>query len=155
MDLTRLHDDEKRATGVAVGMAFCGPVGWIVMGVKAAEAKQLRDAYENLTSQIEKLKQDRQEETDLITLVTQLITQCDDIDQKITSAITAMKELSELFNEQGNCYDKIATYLAGMKTGTDAKTLTNRKAFVDYNMQKAINKLKEVCRTAFQLCWAQ
>ena len=143
--LTSSLHNQKTATGIAVGTAFCGPIGWVVMSFKASEASDLRDAYENLMSQVEKLKNDNQEQLDLITCVTQLVNQFDNIDDKMITAIDAMTELSQLFNEQATCYDKIALYLGGMKTGADAKGLANRKAFIDYNLKQAIKKLKEVC----------
>ena len=111
----------------------------------AVKAVKLREAYEALMSQIEKLKKDNQEQEILIRFVTQLITQFDEIDDKMVNAITAMKELSKLFGEQAACYDKIALYLGGMKTGADAKGSAIRKTFIEYNMTKTLEKLKEVC----------
>lgn len=114
------------------------------MGIHAAKAAGLREAYDNLQSQISKLQQDRKEETDLIAFVNQLIAQCSDIDQKMTDAITAMTELSLLFSNQSDCYDKIAVSLDRMKTSTDLGALKSRKQFIQYQMKVCIDKLKEV-----------
>ena len=116
------------------------------MSVKAAEAANLRKAYEELCNNVEKFKQERQEETNLINSVNQLILQCDDIDGKMTTAITAMAELSALFSTQADCYDKIACYLGNIKVGTTSTSLTNRKYFIDYSLGKTVDKLKEVSR---------
>lgn len=115
------------------------------MGVKAAEAVNLREAYENLMDQVRKLTQDRQEETTLISFVTQLIYAYTNIDGKISAAIDAIAELAGLFNEQAGCYDKIAVFLGGMLKGTTSDSAANRKAFISYNIKRAIEKLKEVC----------
>ncbi|KAL7624612.1 hypothetical protein AAE478_006179 [Parahypoxylon ruwenzoriense] len=134
----------EEATGIAVGLAFTGIIGWIVMGVKAAEASNLRKAYDNLMEQVRKLTQDRQEEATLITFVTQLVNAYTDIDGKMSAAIDAIAELAGLFNEQAGCYDKIAVSLGGMWTGTTSDSAVNRKAYINYNMKKAIEKLKEL-----------
>ena len=122
-----------------------GPLGTIVMVINATKAVKLREAYEDLMSQVEKLKQDNQEQENLISYVNQLVTKFDEIDDKMINAITAMKELSKLFGEQAACYDKIALYLGGLKTAADAKGLAIRKTFIDYNLGKALEKLKSVC----------
>ena len=117
------------------------------MGVKAAKAESLRNAHENLERQAEKLKEENRAQLDFITYVKQLVTQFDGIDDKMNIAITATKTLGELFKDQAACYDRIGSYLGGMKGGADAKELADRKAFIEYNVSQAIQKLREVCET--------
>jgi chaperonin cofactor prefoldin len=114
------------------------------MGVHAAKAAALHRVWSDLQDQIAQLQQDRKEETDLITFVNQMITQCTDIEQKMADAITAMMELSLLFSNQADCYDKIAVSLDRMRTSTDLGALRSRKQFIQYQIKICTNKLKEV-----------
>lgn len=59
-----------------------------------------------------------------------MLTQSADIDKKTDDAITAMTELSPLFSEQADCYDKIGVYLNPMKASTDLDFLKSRKAYI-------------------------
>lgn len=59
-----------------------------------------------------------------------MLTQSADIDKKTDDAITAMTELSLLFSEQADCYDKIGVYLNPMKASTDLDFLKSRKAYI-------------------------
>ncbi|CAG7559096.1 unnamed protein product [Fusarium equiseti] len=138
------YADWEKNTAIAVGTCWFGVVGWNVMGVHAAKAAALRRAWADLESQIAQLQQDRKEETDLITFVNQLITQCTDIEQKMADAITAMTELSLLFSNQADFYDKIDVSLDRMRTSTDLAALRNRKQFIQYQIKICTNKLKEV-----------
>jgi hypothetical protein len=126
-------------------------LGWglIPMSIKAAKAAKLREAYDNLRTQIEKYKKDREEETTLIEYVSTLIRQCESIDSKMETAIKAMTDLSGLFSEQGKCYDKIASYLRTMASTRVVKLdLVNRRNFINYNTKQAIKKLKEVSQNS-------
>ena len=114
------------------------------MPIHAAKADDLRRSCDALQDQISKLRQDRKEETDLIIFLNQLITQCTDIEQKMTDAIMAMAELSQLFSNQAGCYDKIAVSLNRMRANTDLGALKSRKAFIQYQMEVCTSKLREV-----------
>ncbi|KIL85162.1 hypothetical protein FAVG1_11591 [Fusarium avenaceum] len=152
-DAQNKYADWEKNTAIAIGTCWFGPIGWIVMGVHAAKAAGLRQAYDNLQTQIARLQQDRKEETDLIAFVNQLIAQCTDVDQKMADAITAMTELSLLFSNQSDCYDKIAVSLDRMKTSTDLGALKSRKQFIQYQMKVCVDKLKE--KVKFEDIWAK
>ncbi|KAK3901383.1 hypothetical protein C8A05DRAFT_34940 [Staphylotrichum tortipilum] len=134
--------DKARAT--AIGTAFAGPIGWIAMGIYAKKAADLEAKYNSLKAQMVTLFQQWQEGATLITYVTQLTKQCDDIDDKMDVAIKAMTELAALFSEQANCYDKIAFNLNGMSKGTGTNSVFNRRAWITKFMGDAITKLKEL-----------
>ncbi|TEY30974.1 hypothetical protein BOTCAL_0832g00010 [Botryotinia calthae] len=138
------YSEWDKNTAIAIGTCWFGPIGWIVMGIHAAKAVSLRSAYDDLQSQIARLQEDRQEETDLITFVNQMVTQCKDIGPKMTDAITAMTELSLLFSNQSDCYDKIAVSLDRMKTSTDLASLITRKKFIQYQIDVCTKKLKDL-----------
>ncbi|TGO07897.1 hypothetical protein BTUL_0239g00070 [Botrytis tulipae] len=138
------YSEWDKNTAIAIGTCWFGPIGWIVMGIHAAKAVSLRSAYDDLQSQIARLQEDRQEETDLITFVNQMVTQCKDIGPKMTDAITAMTELSLLFSNQSDCYDKIAVSLDRMKTSTDLAALITRKKFIQYQIDVCTKKLKDL-----------
>lgn len=114
------------------------------MGIHASKAKSLRDSYDGLQNQMSELAKDRKEEADLITFVNQMMKQCDDIKEKMETAIHGMTELSGLFSEQADCYDKISVSLDRMKTSVDLNALASRKAYIEYHMKSCVTKLKEV-----------
>jgi hypothetical protein len=143
-DAQNKYADWEKNTAIAVGTCWLGVVGWVIMGIHAAKAAELRRAYDDLQDQIAKLQKDRKEETDLISFVNLLIVQCTGIEKKMEDAITAMTELSQLFSNQSDCYDKISVSLDRMKTSTDTASLANRKAFIQYQMKVCIKKLKEL-----------
>jgi hypothetical protein len=120
------------------------PLGWIVMAFDASKAKSLRDSFVDLQTQVANMANDRKQETDLITFVTLLIKQCTEIEQKMETAITAITELSSLFSEQVNSYDKISAELDRMSASADMKSLINRKSSIDYHLRICVEKLKDV-----------
>lgn len=134
--------DKARAT--AIGTAFAGPIGWIAMGIFAKKAADLESKYKSLKAQMASLAQSWQEGATLVNYVTQLTNQCDEIDDKMDVAIKAMTELSALFSEQANCYDKIAFNLNGMSKGTGTDSANNRRAWINKFMGDAVTKLKEL-----------
>ncbi|KAF2224082.1 hypothetical protein BDZ85DRAFT_280695 [Elsinoe ampelina] len=138
----------QEATGAAVGFVFAGIFGWIAMIYYSVHAANLRAAYNTLQEQIKTLEQDRREETALINNVRMLITQFDNIEDKMKEAIKAMTELALLFDEQAASYTRIAGYLDGMKTGASAAEYRNRKVFIQYNLDQAITKLRQLGKLA-------
>ncbi|KAK3686198.1 hypothetical protein B0T22DRAFT_443282 [Podospora appendiculata] len=138
------YSEWNDAKNMAIGMAFLGLPGWIYMGIKAAEADRLKQQADALNATVARLQRDAQEEAQLITFITQLTNQCDDIDDKMDTAIAAMVELAKLFNAQAACYDKIGLYIAGMYMGTDANSLRNRTTYIKTNMANCITKLRDL-----------
>jgi hypothetical protein len=116
----------------------------ILMAVNANKAAKLNTAWHQLLDQIEEIKKQKLEETTLILFVRELINQFDLIDDKMENAIVAMTELSGLFAAQSKCYNDISLGLQGMDFSIDMEDWENRKAFIDYNLEETINKLKDV-----------
>ncbi|KAJ4004049.1 hypothetical protein NW766_011905 [Fusarium irregulare] len=135
------YSDWEKNAATAVSTCWLGPLGWLVMGDNAAKADGLRHEYDSLQALIERLRQDQQEEITLIVLVNQLIAQSTDIEQKIIDAIAATEELSQLFNNQAYCYDKIAVSIDRMKPGEDLRV---RKEYVQNQMKVTVSKLREL-----------
>ncbi|KAG8625181.1 hypothetical protein KVT40_006932 [Elsinoe batatas] len=142
------YSEWQRATGGAVGMVFTGMLGWIAMITSSVKAGKLRAAYDAYCATIKTLEKDRREETTLINNVRMMITQCDGIEEKMREAITAMTELALLFDEQAGSYTRIAGYLDGMSSGASATELRNRKMFIQFNLDQAITKLRQLGRLA-------
>ncbi|KAJ4367760.1 hypothetical protein N0V86_009882 [Didymella sp. IMI 355093] len=133
---------------VACGSAFVPMLGLICMAVTTGFAVARRKEYEALVEQVNKAKRDNEEETNLIEFVTKMITQGKDIKLKMEAAITAMQELHDLFSNQSACYDKIASYLTGMKAGVKLESVANRKGFVMNCLNGAVGKLAELKKVA-------
>ncbi|KAK4098536.1 hypothetical protein N658DRAFT_526257 [Parathielavia hyrcaniae] len=138
------HSEWYKARATAIGTAFAGVFGWIAMGIYAKRAADLESKLNSLKARMATLVQQWQEGATLITYVTQLTKQCDDIDDKMEVAIKAMAELAALFNEQANCYDKIAFNLKNLSTGTGTNSARNRQAWITMFMGNAVTKLKEL-----------
>lgn len=119
-------------------------VGWIVMSVMAAQAAGLRKAYNELKDTIADGEKENAETMRVVRNVTTLIEQATDIDGKMSSAITAMGELSELFGNNATCYEKIAFYLNAMDSGVKSDSGNNRRAFVNLSLKKTVEWLGEV-----------
>lgn len=111
------------------------------MATQAAEAARLKTAYDNLIARVNQLRESNATLANLITIVNQLCTQCDDIDNKMETAINAMTELAELFSAMGTCYDSIAINLNGMATGVSNDSAVSRRTYINNKMSLAINKL--------------
>lgn len=115
------------------------------MATQAAEAARLKTAYDNLIARVNQLRESNSTLANLITIVNQLCTQCDDIDNKMETAINAMTELAALFSAMGTCYDSISTNLNGMATGVSSDSAVSRKNYINGKMQLAVTKLTLVC----------
>ncbi|KAH7188129.1 uncharacterized protein B0J16DRAFT_317799 [Fusarium flagelliforme] len=135
------YSDWETNTSIPVGTCWIGPLGWAVMSIHGTKDSDLYRAYNGLQDLMAKHQQDRQGETELISFVNQLATQYTDIDQKMADAIAARTELSQLFRNQAECYDKIAVSIDRMKPTTD---LRGRKQYIQYQMKVAIGKLREL-----------
>jgi len=129
---------------LAVGFAFWPGIGWVVMSVMAAQAAALRTAYDNLMEGIAKANAENAETCRVVANVNTMITQCVDIDGKMTTAIKAMEELSLLFGNHATCYEKIAFYLNGTSIGVKSESGTTRRAFVNMNLKKTVTWLADV-----------
>lgn len=145
LEAQQTHNEWIKARATAIGTAFAGVFGWIAMGIFSKKAADLEAKLNGLKAKLNSLAQEWQEGVTLITYVTQLTKQCDDIDDKMDTAIKAMTELAALFSAQADCYDKIAFNLNGMYKGTDTNSANNRKAWINFFMKANILKLKEVC----------
>ncbi|CAG5136911.1 uncharacterized protein ALTATR162_LOCUS5 [Alternaria atra] len=135
-------------TGVACGSVVVPIIGWISMAVNTGFAIARRNEYEELVKQVNKAKTDNQEETDLIEYVSKMVTQGKGIEKKMEAAVAAMQELHDLFSNQSECFDKVATYLSGMQAGVKLDSLTSRKLFVMNSMTSALKKLKDLKQVA-------
>ncbi|RBR08929.1 uncharacterized protein FIESC28_10109 [Fusarium coffeatum] len=135
------YSDWEKNAATTVGICSIKPLGWIVMGIQATKASDLRNDYDKLETLIAKNQQNQEEETQLIIFVNQLITQYAGIDQKMTEAIAAMKELSFLFSNQAECYDKIAASIPRMKPSTDMRA---RKQYIQSQMKVTVDRLREL-----------
>ncbi|KAJ6440547.1 Hybrid polyketide synthase/ nonribosomal peptide synthetase [Purpureocillium lavendulum] len=138
------YDDWDESKNRAIGFAFLGPLGWIAMGLKAARAAEDFAAYIKAINEANTLQKQNEVEATLIEHVSQMLTQSEGIERKMTDAIGAMTELSELFQEQANCYDRIVIHFGGMHKGTKATTAALRKRFVMTKMDQAIAKVREL-----------
>ncbi|KAK4132048.1 hypothetical protein BT67DRAFT_444172 [Trichocladium antarcticum] len=144
LEAQQTHSDWIKARATAIGTAFAGVFGWIAMGIFAKKAAGLEAKLNGLKAKLNNLAQEWQEGVTLITYVTQLTKQCDDIDDKMDTAIKAMAELAALFNAQASCYDRIAFNINGLYKGTDTNSANNRKAWINFYMKANILKLKEL-----------
>lgn len=104
----------------------------------------MRGAHENLQSQVSRYRQEAQEETDLIIFVSEVLAQRSGIDKKLADTISAMMELSSLFRNQSECYEKISQFVQRIQPSQDLVALKSRKMFVQYHVETCANKLREV-----------
>jgi chaperonin cofactor prefoldin len=116
------------------------------MGIDAAKSESLHNAHDGLRSRILSFRQEGQEETDLILFLNQMLAQRSGIDKKLANAISAMMELSLLFRNQSDCYDKISQFLERTEPSTDLEALKSRKMFIQYQVDTCANKLREVSK---------
>ncbi|RPA73623.1 hypothetical protein BJ508DRAFT_418966 [Ascobolus immersus RN42] len=122
---------------------------WIPMGIHADKAIKLKKKLDELRVKIQKLKQEKLEETTLIEHVNALITQCTDIDDKMGVALEAMTTLGKHFDVHRECYHDIAGYLNNMEvSGLTMGAMLSRKSCFNYNIDACVKSLHELRKVA-------
>lgn len=102
--------------------------------------------------QVQKYKDDNKEVANLILFVQSLLIQFQDIEGKMGKAINALSELSELFGNQANSYDAIASALGRMKFASGSSSAPNRKAWIMMYHGEAVKNLVTVSLLLFFSC---
>jgi hypothetical protein len=102
-------------------------------------------------ARVNQLRESNATLANLVTIVNQLCTRCDDIDNKMETAVLAMTELAALFSAMGTYYDNIVINLTGMATGVKSDSATARRLYINDKMSLAINKLTLVRPLRFHI----
>lgn len=76
--------------------------------------------------------------------MSEVLAQRSGIDKKLEDTISAMMELSSLFRNQSECYEKISQFVGRIQPSQDLEALKVRKMFIQYHVETCANKLREV-----------
>jgi hypothetical protein len=139
------YSQQDKNTAGAIATAPFGPIAWIGTGILTDRAIKARKEYDRLIAQIEKDRAERITTARLLTLVNSMIYQIDGLLPKMAKALDAMRELQELFRSQELNFQYIIQNLTAAEKGVKATALKWRKAWIERNLDKAVEKFEEVC----------
>ncbi|KAH7140034.1 hypothetical protein B0J13DRAFT_639302 [Dactylonectria estremocensis] len=131
------------AIGLGVGGVFIIWL-WIGTGVETDKAIKAKNKYDEMVALITKDNQDKADLVKVLELVRALVNHLHALLPKMQTALKAMKELQNLFNEQDLNFQLILNKLNDLQTGVSAKALRSRKAWISTAIDEAVEKFKEI-----------
>ncbi|KAL6416203.1 hypothetical protein AUP68_00417 [Ilyonectria robusta] len=132
-----------KAIGLGVGGVFLVWL-WIGSGVETDKAIKAKNKYDEMVTLITKDSQDKADLVKVLELVRALVNHFHALLPKMQTALTAMKELQNLFNEQNLNFQLILNKLTDLQTGVSAKGQRARKNWITTAIDEAVEKFKEI-----------
>ena len=128
--------------GVSIGWF---PIfGWIPLAFAAHNADNLQKAWAKLENSYNELTKRNKNEATLITFVESMVKQFDGLLDKIDAAISAVGDLSKMFEDQSQAYTVIRDGLSDIKNTTTEEDATNRKIFIDVCINQTVEQIQDV-----------
>lgn len=142
------YDAWKTATGVAIGVGLSFgwiPVfGWVALAAVANNAANFKEAWEKVWDSYNTLKAENEEEARLISFLTTVVGQFNDVDKKIQGAIAAVGTLGAMLQDQADAYSGIDAALQSLGAHTFSADAGNRQLFIKGKLDVTIKKLEEL-----------
>lgn len=117
---------------------------WIGSGVETDKAIKAKAKYDEMVALITKDNQEKADLVKVLELVRALVNHFHALLPKMQTALKAMKELQNLFNEQDLNFQLILNKLNDLQTGVSAKGQRARKNWISTAIDEAVEKFKEV-----------
>ncbi|KAH7007636.1 hypothetical protein EDB80DRAFT_718921 [Ilyonectria destructans] len=132
-----------KAIGMGVGGVFLVWL-WIGSGVETDKAIKAKAKYDEMVTLITKDNQEKADLVKVLELVRALVNHFHLLLPKMQTALKAMKELQNLFNEQDLNFQLILNKLTDLQTGVSAKGQRARKNRISTAIDEAVEKFKEI-----------
>ncbi|KAI2467791.1 hypothetical protein F4781DRAFT_297508 [Annulohypoxylon bovei var. microspora] len=132
-----------KAIGLGVGGVF---VAWLFIGagIEADKAIKAKAKYDEMVALIIKDNNDKADLVKVLELVRALVNHFHHLLPKMQTALKAMRELQNLFNEQDLNFQLILNKLNDLQKGVSAEGQRSRKSWICIAIDEAVEKFKEI-----------